>query len=297
MPSLNSIEQVQTYLASIVDLVYKQNSVSSVLDLSPAMVQTLDNATPYIKIPKMLFSGGLRNYDRGDGAKKGALTLEWEYMKLEQDRGRAFNLDVVENMESLGILLARMASEYIRLYVTPDLDAYRFWTYYDKSENQIEETITDDNAEESLGTAIAALKDLEVPEDRLVLFCSNSYYKILKDNVRSRRLVTGETVQNGITTYDDIPLYTVPKNRFNTKITILDTDTGGYSAAGKDINFMLMDREAAVQYVKHVDNRIFTPSENILADAYHWRYRIFHDASSPENKHQGIYVNSVPATA
>ena len=40
---------------------------------------------------------------------------------------------------------------------------------------------------------------------------------------------------------------------------------------------------------------IFRPDENIMADAYHWRYRIFHDASSPENKHVGIYVNSVPA--
>lgn len=295
MPSLNSIEQVQSYLASLVDLVYKQESVSSVLDLSPSMVQTLDNATPYIKVPKILFSGGLRNYDRGDGAKKGALTLEWEYMKLEQDRGRAFNIDAVENMESLGILLARMASEYIRQYVTPELDAYRFWTYSEKSENTKEEAITDDNAEDALGTAIATLKDAEVPENRLVLFCSNSFYKILKDNVRSRRLVTGETVQNGITRYDDIPLYTVPKNRFNTKISILDTDKGGYETTGQDINFMLMDREAAVQYVKHVDNKIFRPDENIMADAYHWRYRIFHDASSPENKHVGIYVNSVPA--
>lgn len=295
MPSLNTIEQVQSYLANIVDLVYKQNSVSSVLDLSPAMVRTLDNASPYIKIPKILFSGGLMNYDRGDGAKKGGLTLEWEYMKLEQDRGRAFNIDSVENMESLGILLARMASEYIRLYVTPELDAYRFWTYYSKSKNKVTENITDDNAEDALGTAIATLKDAEVPEERLVLFCSNSYYKILKDNVRSRRLVTGEAVQNGITTYDAIPVYTVPKSRFNTNVTILNTGNGGYSTAGKDINFMLMDKEAAVQYVKHVDNKIFTPDSNILADAYHWRYRIFHDASSPENKHVGIYVNSVPA--
>ena len=295
MPSLNNIEQVQSYLANIVDTVYKQNAVSSVLDLSPSLVRTLDNATPYIQIPKMTFSGGLRNYDRGDGAKKGGITLEWEYMKLEQDRGRSFNVDVVENMESVGILLARMASEYIRLYVTPELDAYRFWTYYDKAKNKVTENITDDNAEDALGTAIATLKDKEVPMERLVLFCSNSFYKILKDNVRARRLVTGETVQNGIVMYDDIPLYTVPKDRFNTKINILDTETGGYSATGKDINFMLIDRAAAVQYVKHVNNKIFTPDENILADAYNWRYRIFHDASSPENKHVGIYVNSVPA--
>lgn len=294
MATLNTIEQVQSYLANIVDLVYKQNSVSSVLDLNPSMVQALDNATPYIKIPKIAFTGGLMDYDRGDGAKKGGLTLEWEYFKLEKDRGRAFNIDVVENMESLGILLARMASEFIRLNVTPELDAYRFWTYYDKSKNKKSEAITDDNAEDALGTAIATLKDAEVPEERLVLFCSNSYYKILKDNVRSRRLVTGETVQNGITTYDDIPLYTVPKNRFNTAITLLNTGNGGYQATGQDINFMLMDREAAVQYVKHVSNKIFTPAENILADAYHWRYRIFHDASSPENRHVGIYASSVP---
>lgn len=295
MASLNTIEQVQSYIASIVDLVYKQGSVTSVLDLNPSMVQKLDNATPFIKIPKILFSGGLMNYDRGDGAKKGGLTLEWEYMKLEQDRGRSFNIDVVENMESLGILLARMVSEYIRLYVTPELDAYRLWTYYDKSENKKEENITDDNAEDALGTAIATLKDAEVPEERLVLFCSNSFYKILKDNVRSRRLVTGEAVKNGITSYDDIPLYTVPKNRFNTKVDILNTGNGGYTTSGKDINFMLMDREAAVQYVKHVNNKIFTPDENIDADAYRWRYRIFHDASSPENKHCGIYVNAVPS--
>ena len=128
MPSLNTIEQVQSYLASLVDLVYKQESVSSVLDLPPEKVRVLDNASPYIKIPKIIFDGGLRNYDRGDGAKKGGITLDWEYMKLEQDRGRAFNIDVVENMESLGVILAMMSSEYIRIHVSPELDAYRFWT-------------------------------------------------------------------------------------------------------------------------------------------------------------------------
>lgn len=295
MPSLNTIEQVQSYLASLVDLVYKKGAVSSVLDLSPSMVDTLDGSTPFIKVPKIVFSGGLMDYDRGDGAKKGAIDLDWEYMKLEQDRGRSFNIDVVENMESLGILLARMSSEFIRTFVVPELDAYRFWTYYEKSENVKEETITETNAETALRTALATLRDAEVPEERLVLFCSNTYYEILKDTVSSRRLVTGEIVQNGISTYDGIPLYTVPKNRFNTKISILNEGNGGYSTTGQDINFMMMDREAAVQYVKHVDNKIFTPAENILADAYHWRYRIFHDASSPENKHVGIYVNSVPA--
>ena len=93
----------------------------------------------------------------------------------------------------------------------------------------------------------------------------------------------------------------VPESRFYTAVTL---GTDGYAkraasgsgetavAAGKDINFMLIQKGAVIQYQKHVAPKVVTPEQNQSADAWKFGYRTVGIADVYENKVAGIYCHS-----
>ena len=290
---MNNIERIEQYLTEILDTVYKKDSVTSFLDTTQYRVLSSEIATKVL-IPKLSFSKGLSDYNRQTGAASNDMTFEWEYFELEKDRGTTLFLDAVENIESAGIMLANMVSEFVRTKVVPEIDAYRLYTYANKavSNQKVTADIGADDVEAAIELAEETLENNEVDLENLVLFMSPHVYSLLKQEIKSRRLVTGSVVDNTVTTYDDIPVHRVPQNRFNMTVTL---GSDGYTVTGNPINFMLMDRTAAVQVIRHTSSRLFTPNENQTTDGWKWRCRYFHDASSPENKHQGIYVHNSTA--
>ena len=286
----NTITKIQSYLTNLLDEIYKKNSISSVLDNENT--RAIEGVTSQVLIPKMSFSGGLADYNKDSGATKRTMTLGFETFTLTKDRGATLTLDAVENIDSAGILLAQMESEFIRTKVAPETDAYRFGVYHGKAATKVTGTLTASTTEDALLTAIAALEDKEVPVENLILFMNPQIYKILKEEVQTRRLVEGTTVQNNVAVYDGIPVYRVPTSRFNTTVTL---GTDGFTASGQNINFLLMDKRAPMQVIRHRSNKLFAPDVNQSTDGWLWRFRYFHDATVPENKCDGVYSHAVAA--
>lgn len=284
----NNITHVTSYLSQILDEVYKKASVSAVLDLANNMVRPVEGAKGIVQIPSIAFDGGLVNYDKSAGFDAGTVDLTWKPFELTQDRGRRFNIDAVDNLESAGVALANVGSEFLRTYVIPEIDAYRFAKYATNAGTKQTGALTSADIEEALEVAITTLADKEVPKERLKLFMSNTAYSALKSSVKARRDVTGLSVVNGIAYYDDIPVYPVPATRFNSAVTL----SKGFTPSGSAINFMLLDSASAVQVTRHIADKLFTPEENQSADGYLWRYRVYHDAFVPENKKNGIFVHT-----
>ena len=91
----------------------------------------------------------------------------------------------------------------------------------------------------------------------------------------------------------------VPQSRFYTAIDQYDGTTsseeaGGYvkdSTNGCDINFMIIEKSAVIQFEKHVAPKIITPEQNQSADAYKFGYRNVGIADVYENKVAGIYLH------
>ena len=90
----------------------------------------------------------------------------------------------------------------------------------------------------------------------------------------------------------------VPQTRFYTAIDQYDGSTsgekdGGYIKAtgGKDINFMIIEKSAVIQFPKHIAPKIITPEQNQNADAYKFGYRNVGIADVYENKVAGIYLH------
>ena len=93
----------------------------------------------------------------------------------------------------------------------------------------------------------------------------------------------------------------VPQTRFYTAITQYDGTSenqtaGGYikktgTGAGKDINFMIIQKSAVIQFQKHIAPKIITPEQNQTADGYKFGYRNVGIAEAYENKVAGIYLH------
>lgn len=222
-------------------------------------------------------------------------------MTIEQDRGRSFQVDVMDNDETMGMALGALTGEYLRTEVVPELDAYRFAKYASwagtTQATPVDVVVGTTALPSLIESAEQAMGDAEVPEEGRIMFMSYAAYGALKDKIT--RYVTNDDrgIQTAIDVYDNMRVIRVPKGRFNTGITLLGggegETAGGFNvtAGSYPINFMIVHPSAIIQVVKHVVPRLFSPEVNQQADAWKYDYRIYHDAFVEENKVAGIYVN------
>lgn len=278
----NSIALAEKYLG-LLDEVYKYGSKSAILDTANEWVKF--NGGNKIELYKMTMDG-LGDYSRANGFPSGDVTGVWEPHTLTFDRGKSFNVDAMDNEESLGLAFGKLAGEFMRTKVIPEVDAIRFAKYANAAGTKVTTAITDIVAE--LDDAEAKLNDDEVPVEGRILFVSEAAYKLLKNKV-VRYLANENGVNRNVITYDEMPIIKVPKDRFNTGVNV---GANGYTTNGDFIDFMIVHPSAVAQVVKHEKPRIFSPDVNQSADAWKFDYRLYHDAFVLDNKVKGIYLHA-----
>lgn len=286
----------------LLDEVYKVASLTADLDGNPDLVQQGANANELI-IP-MLEMQGLGDYSRNGGYVDGDVTLTNETVKCNYDRGRMFTVDNMDNIETAGIAYGRLAGEFIRTKVVPELDAFRFAQYAGTT------GISKVSAGATLSTGDAVIKAIraatdkmdedEVPLDQRYLYITPTLLGLVQDmdTTKSREVMANFA-----------KVVKVPQTRFYTAIemksgkvvtsgsgdsaTTVDETAGGYAkaATAKDINFMIIHKPALIQFSKHVAPKIITPEMNQNADAYKFGYRHVAIADVYANKVAGIYLH------
>ena len=294
----NSIALTTKFLP-LIDEVYKNEAKTSILEAPAEFVQETADAN-VVKIAKLAMVG-LGNYSKANGYPAGDITLSWETHTFANDRGRRFALDRMDNVESLGLVAGRMVGEYLRSYVIPEVDAYRF--------NKIASatgvlapttgaTLTSSTAKPALDAAIVALQENEVDDNRMVIFMTPTVAQLLSDNITRTTLNGENNINNVIESYNGIQIVRVPQTRFYKGITLdagATSSAGGYSktaTTGVDINFIVMDRNACYNVTKSNVAKLFTPDENQNKDAWQFDYRLYHDSFVLDNKVNGIYVHT-----
>lgn len=281
----NSITLRKQY-STMLDLVYKKSSLTSILDGPSELIREGANANE-ILIPKMSMQG-LANYDKSSGYVNGDVTLDYETVKCDYDRGRKFNVDAMDNIESAGVAFGRLAGEFIRTQVVPELDAWRFSKYAQISGITTAEGALNDGkaALAALRTARNAIEDAEGDVSTCYLFINPALVGMVEDldTTASRRALEGWA-----------GIVKVPSARFYTKVDLTANGAGGFAknSDGKAINFMAIDRNAAIQYQKHTVPKIISPDQNQAADAYMYAYRTVGMCDAYENKVKGIYCHHV----
>ena len=293
----NAITTITKYLP-LLDQVYAYASVSSILDTPNALVrETADAKTVLIAQTSM---SGLGDYSRADGFVSGDLTLTWKPYTFEYDRGRTFQIDAMDDMETMGLAFGSLAGEFVRVKVTPEIDAIRFAKYATNAGTTVSAVLTNKTTVSAIATAEVDMEEKEVTLANCVLFMTPTVYGYVKDDTEhfQRTLVPSENPNRNFGAFDDMPIAKVPQSRFYTAVTTLsgkDAEAaGGFVKAegAKDINFMIIDRASVIQLIKHGKIRVFDPDTNQSADAYKVDYRIYHDAWVLDNKKNGIYCHT-----
>lgn len=293
----NAITTITKYLP-LLDQVYAVASVSAILDTPNALVrETADAKTVLIAQTSM---SGLGDYDRADGFVSGDLTLTWKPYTFEHDRGRTFQIDAMDDMETMGLAFGSLAGEFVRVKVTPEIDAIRFAKYATNAGTTVAADLTNKTTVSAIATAEVDLEEKEVSLANCVLFMTPTVYGYVKDDTDhfQRTLVPSENPNRNFGSFDEMPIAKVPQSRFYTAVNTLSGKdgeaAGGFAKAegAKDINFMIIDRASVIQLIKHGKIRVFDPDTNQSADAYKVDYRIYHDAWVLENKKNGIYCHT-----
>lgn len=296
----NTIAKFKKYVVGLLDEVYKATSKTAVLDGAPELASQGANADELI-IPKISMDG-LGDYDRSSGYVQGDVTFANETVKCNFDRGRMFTVDNVDNMDTAGMAFGRLSGEFIRTKVVPELDAFRFATYAATSGADITARTTEYTDGEAVRKAIAtkydAMTDAEVPTEGRYLFINPTLLGMLRDmdTTKSKELLKSFA-----------GVVEVPQGRFYTAIEQLDGKTTGQTAggfkkatSGYNLDFLIVEKSAVIQFQKHVAPKTVTPEQNQDADAYKFGYRNVGIADTYENKAAGIagvYENiTKPAT-
>lgn len=285
----NSIALAKKYV-DMLDEVYKLGALTSDLDSDMSLTRAGAN-TNEIVIPKMTLQG-LATYSRSTGYVAGDATLAWETVTFNFDRGRKFVIDAMDDEETINTAFGKLAGEFERTQVIPELDAFRFAKYAALAGTSPAGATLDtgDKVIAALRVAVVAMNEAEVPLEGRILYITPTLLGLVQDldTTKSREVLNNFS-----------KIKEVPQTRFYTQIDQLDGTTagqeaGGYIknvAAGKDVNFEIIHPSAVLQYTKHAVPKITTPDLNQDGDAWKFGYRSYGLADAYDNKVKAIYLH------
>ncbi len=286
---MSNVIALRKQYSELLDEVYKLSSLTAVLDGPNTLIREGANANE-ILIPKMDMQG-LADYSKTTGYVSGDVTLEYETKKCTYDRGRMFTVDSMDNVETAGIAFGRLSGEFLRTKVVPELDAYRFASYAEKATGKAYGLLS--NGKDALAAVRAAktaIKNAEASPETCYLFINPGLRGLIDDldTTASKKAMEGWA-----------GVVEVPEGRFYDSVALAAEGAGGYAkaASGNSLNFLIVDRNAAIQYQKHTVTKIITPEQNQTADAWKFGYRTVGIAEAYDNKKVAIYAHIAASSA
>ena len=256
-----------------------------------------------IKIPKLSMQG-LGNYDRANGFAGGDVTFEYETKQMTYDRGRAFSIDENDVDETNFVLTAStIMSEFQRTKVVPEIDAVRIAALATmaigvEGDKQVEYSYTPAKTTivDKIKLAIKNIREAGFEGD-LICYVSMLVSQFYGDKLAAATFAIGG-VDTRVPAIDGVPLVEMTSNKMVTKLKLNDGKTGGQEkggfekdVSGKNINFLVVAKEAPIAVSKTDNMRIFDPNTNQKARAWAMDYRKFHDIWVPDNKLSGLFVS------
>lgn len=288
----NNIKLSKNYIPTL-DEVYKQATTSSVLNSPEKDIKMGQKAGEFLVAKYSM--DGLKDYSRNSGYKKGNVKLEWETHKANYDRGVKFEVDTMDDEESGEIAFGKLAGEFARTQAGPEEDAFTYSTLAGQTGVTIteEELTTGDDVLSAIQREQNAMDEEEVNSNTRILFITPTALRKAK-NVEKYK-------STGVLD-EFMKIQSVPQKRFYTAIELLDGETdnelaGGYkkATAGKDINFMIVEKSAVLKWPKRKASNIIVPENNPDSDAYIQKNRNYGIVDVYENKVAGIRVSAKKA--
>lgn len=284
----NNIALFKQYVP-LLDEKLHQEALTSDLDGAAELVREGANANELV-IQKMDVDG-LGNYDRNSGYTDGDVTLTNETVACNFDRGRSFTVDNMDDAETAGIAFGRLAATFIKDKVVPELDAFRISKYASTEGIGSAEGALTTGAQviSALRAAITEMDDAEVPYENRILYITPKCKGLVDDVDLTKSRAVMERFAKVVV---------VPQTRMYTAITQYDGKSEGQTAGGyvkaedaKNLNFLIVQKDVAIQFQKHVAPKVISPEMNQNADAWKFGYRNVGICDTYENKVKCIYAH------
>lgn len=298
--AINSIEYAQKF-ASELDKVYVQKAVTGFLADNVLKAQFVGAKT--VKIPNIDFVG-LVDYDRDNGFNRAAVTVANEAFTMAMDRARSIQIDR-EDMDETGIanLAGQIMGEYVRDMVVPESDAYVLSKLAGIAQTK-GHTVTWNAATpyKVFTEMVRAVKDAAGYDEEIVAFVDSTAMAAIDNSGEFSRSITVSDFKQGgvdikVNSINGVALIPVSSERMKSAYNFVKTASGptvgGFSpdGAAKDIHMLVLPKKAASLVKKTEKMRIWTPEQNLDADAYKFDYRVYYDVFVKKSKIDTIYAS------
>ena len=280
--AINSIENAVRYSTEL-DKMFAQKSATGFFADNALATKFVGAKT--VIIPEVDFQG-LADYDRDTGYTKGAITVSNTSYTMAMDRARSLQIDR-EDMDETGIanLAGKILGEYVRTKVVPECDAYvlsKLGGLALSRSNVINGELH--KPYETLCALINEVQSVVGFDEELVAFVDGYMYAALQNSSEISKMITVTDFKQGdvnlkVKSINGVSIIPVVSERMKTAYTFNPGNAGGFKplSNAREI-YMLVLPKTAAHLVKKTENmRIFTPEQNIDADAYKFDYRIYYD--------------------
>ncbi|MBQ3547552.1 MAG: hypothetical protein IJA44_03655 [Clostridia bacterium] len=280
--AINSIENAVRYSTEL-DKMFAQKSATGFFADNALATKFVGAKT--VIIPDVDFQG-LADYDREAGYTKGAITVSNTSYTMAMDRARSLQIDR-EDMDETGIanLAGKILGEYVRTKVVPECDAYVLSKLGGLALTR-SNIINGDLARpyDSLCKLINEVQSVVGYDEELVAFVDGYMFAALQNSDEVSKMITVDDFKQGdvnlkVKSINGVSVIPVVSERMKTAYTFNSGNAGGFKpmSSAREI-YMLVLPKSAAHLVKKTENmRIFTPEQNIDADAYKFDYRIYYD--------------------
>ena len=280
--SINSIETAIKYSNELDKLFARKSATGFFAD--NAFAKKFVGAKT-VMIPDVDFQG-LANYDRDNGFSKSSITVSNTPYTMAMDRARSLQIDR-EDLDETGIasLAGKVLGEYVRTKVVPECDAYVLSKLAQVAiANSQDINMSDEKPYEALNTLINEVRNVVGYEEELVAFINSNVYPLLMGSAEISKSVVASDFKRGdinteVKSYNGVALIPVVSGLMHSYYNFKNDEAGGFKRNGVRDTLILVCPKRAVHLVKKTETmRIFTPEQNLEADAYKFDYRIYYDA-------------------
>lgn len=254
-----------------------------------------------IKIPKLSVSG-YKDHTRGAGGfNSGTYSNGYETKTLDHDRDIEFAIDPMDVDESnLVVSIANIQKRFEKTQAIPELDCYTYSKLYSEAVRVgaviKTETLTALNVLSDFDDNLERLSEAGVPLDRVIMYCTPKYNKLLKnaDGIQRTLEISSEKgIDRRVRSLDDIKkIKEVPSARLK---SLFDFTNGCVAdSTAKQIDYILIDPEVQISRNKYSYIKVFTPgTDSRTADNYMYQNRRYNGTFAiDELMKQGVIIHA-----
>ena len=205
------------------------------------------------------------------------LSTDVQEVQMEKDRSFTFVIDKMDEDETLGALNAGTAlARQLREVVIPEVDKYTYAKISAGAGKTQTETITSDNAYDSIVAGNETLDEAKAPVDGRVVVCTPAFYSNLKKDknaVLETEIGQDMRIKGVIANMDGVAIQKVVS-----------------SLLPENTNFILTHKVATTQAIKLAEYKTHNDAPGVSGTLVEGR--IYYTAFVRNNKRNAIYVSA-----